>query len=277
MLNPHTSASLEYWFFKLNTPEVALIVDWICRRQLGSGVLRTSVHSPVAREVLFTPHPAILRHGAPELAMAETSWPRGDVRWDLAIRALDERIRPQLFPAEQLRMFDMSLVSAPSVFFDGWIEHRGDRFPVEDARGMISHYWGRQLPPEWWWLSANLDQGPDASLEATILHTHVWGTPLLAPLGYLYYRVGPRRRLLLSPPGRLTVTGTPESFTVSARPLRGPKLTIKATGRDFGSFGEGILNTLTGDLALWEGSALVGEARGNAALERRAPPAVASA
>jgi hypothetical protein len=268
---------LEYWFFKVNHKGVALLVDWICRRRENTGVLRTSIHSPKGREVLFSPHPAILRHGAPELAMQETSWPRGAIRWHLSLQSSADRIRPQIFPAEQLRIFDMSLESAPSVIFNGWIEHRGQHFPVADAPGMLSHYWGRGLPQEWWWIAANQFYDADIALECTVLRSRVWGAPIHAPLGYLFYRNGSQRRLLISPPGRLRVTGSPESFEILAGPDGRGQIRLKAKGRDYGSLGEGIVNTLTGDLEIWEGDDLVAKARETAALERRVSPRTASA
>jgi hypothetical protein len=270
MLKPHPSAPLEYWFFKVNHQHTALLVDWICRRKLNTGILRISIHSPKGREVLFVPHPAILEHGSPELTVERTAWPHGEVRWHLTLQAGAERIRPQIFPAEQLGVFDLSLVSAPTVAFSGWVEHRGDRFPVAEAYGMLSHYWGRQLPADWWWISAN-QFDTDISLECTVLRSHVWGTSLCTTIGYLYLRYMSRSRLLIAPPARISVTGTPESFELKATYLRGPQIALKATWRDYGSFGEGIINTLIGDLEVWEDGELLGRARGTAGLERRQP------
>lgn len=269
MLRTHPTEPLEYWFFKVNHGRTALLVDWICQRATDVGVVRISIHSPVGGEVLFSPHPAILRHGAPELAMQETAWRRGSVRWHLAIEASPDRIRPRLFPAEQLKLFDMSLESAPSATFDGWIEHQGERFPVDHASGMLSHYWGRQLPEEWWWLSANQFANAEVSVECTVLRSRVWGTRMSMPLGYLYYRNGSRRRLIISPPGKLKAAGSPDSFEVRAASFGGPVITLKAKGRDYHSLGEDIFNTLTGDLEVWEGDALVAQCSGAAGLERR--------
>ena len=277
MLEPHPSAPLEYWFFKFNHEGKALLVDWICRRKAETGILRISIHSPLRREVVFSPHPAILKHGAPELAMQESSWPRGDVRWHLSLQASPDRIRPQIFPAEQLQLFDMSLESAPTVTFNGWIEHHGERYPVVNAHGMLSHYWGRNLPREWWWLSANQFDGADVSVECTVLRSRVWGTAFHVPLGYLYYRNGSQSRLLISPPARIKVAGSPDAFAVRADPVRGAPISLKATGRGYASLGDGIINTLTGDLEVWEGRKIVAHARGTAALEHRPNPGDASA
>ncbi|HSB88944.1 MAG TPA: tocopherol cyclase family protein [Anaerolineales bacterium] len=176
-----------------------------------------------------------------------------------------------------MKIFDMSLESAPTVTFNGWIEHHGDRYPVVDALGMLSHYWGRGLPKEWWWISANQFDSAGISVECTVLRSHVWGTKLHAPLGYLYYRNGTRSRLFISPPARITVAGSPDAFEARAASTGGAQITLKATGRDYGSLGDGIINTLVGDLELWDGDSLVAQARGTAALERRADAGKSSA
>lgn len=53
MLTPHPSSALEYWFFKVNTGPIALLVDWISRRRANEHWLKVSIHSPYKREVLF--------------------------------------------------------------------------------------------------------------------------------------------------------------------------------------------------------------------------------
>jgi hypothetical protein len=269
ILTPHPSAPLEYWFFKVNHRGIALLVDWIARRKVSTGHLRISIHSPMGRQVLHTGHPTILRHGAAELSMQETSWLRGDVRWHLALAPSSQRIRPQLFAAEQLKLFDMSLESSPRVAFTGWIEHRGTRFSVDHAPGMISHYWGRALPQEWWWISATRFEDPPLALECMALRSRVWGTSASLSLGYLYFRDRSDSRLLISPPARLTVSGTPEAFEIAASARSGPRFALKATGRDYASFDEGIVNTLVGDLEVWQEGHLLSVVRGTAGLERR--------
>jgi len=272
MLRPHPASPLEYWFFKVNHPPVALLVDWICRRRAGVGVVRISVHSPAGREVLHLPHPAVLRHGAAELAMTETAWRRGPVRWHLRLRASSDRVRPRVLLAEILRLLDLSLESAPRVTFDGWIEHRGERFPIDDARGMVSHYWGRALPPEWWWMSANCFDAPDVVIESAWLRSRLWGTSAALPLGYFYLQRGSQSVFRISPPRRLSVAGSPEAFdVVVGGGWRLPSITLRARGREYASLGDGIVNTLTGDLEVWEDDRLVARATGTAALERRQP------
>lgn len=60
-------------------------------------------------------------------------------------------------------------------------------------------------------------------------------------------------------------------------PFWGPAFILKAMGRDYTSLGEGIVNTLIGDLELWEAGTLVGRAEGTATLERRTPALVPAA
>jgi hypothetical protein len=203
--------------------------------------------------------------------MQATSWYEGDVRWELALETSVERIRPQIFPAEQLKVFDMSLVSAPQVSFSGWIEHRGNRYSINQALGMVSHYWGRQLPEEWWWVSANQFSNADVSVECTLLRSRVWGSTIGVPIGYFYYRSGSRSSLLISPPARITVAGSQDAFQLDVRSLLGRKFSLEVTARQYGALGEGIVNTLVGDLQLTEGGKTVARAEATAALERRAP------
>lgn len=268
MLSPHPFANLEYWFFKFNDQDVALLVDWICRRRLGTGEVRISIHSPYGREVLFVSHNETLVNGPREFTLGSTTWSSGKVQWDLTQRLSEGFIRPQIFPAEQLRIFDLSVVSAPTVLFNGWIQHHSDRYAVTEAKGMISHYWGRQLPQEWWWISAN-NFDSDISLECSLLLSHVWGSSILFPIGYLYIRHETSTRLIIAPPGRISVKGSPDSFVLSAKPMFGPKIVLEAVGRDYNSLREGIINTLIGDLKVWEDDKLLGYAQGTAGLERR--------
>jgi len=47
------------------------------------------------------------------------------------------------------------------------------------------------------------------------------------------------------------------------------KITFIGTGREYGDFGDRIINTLTGDLEIHEGNRVIAYARGTAGLERR--------
>ena len=77
--------------------------------------------------------------------------------------------------------------------------------------------------------------------------------------------------MLISPPVRAQVNGSPERFEVHIRPLGTEPITLKAYGRDYRELGDSIINTLVGDLEIWKGNQLIARAEGTAGLERRDP------
>lgn len=270
MLTPHPSAALEYWFFKVNAGSVALLVDWIARRRRNEHVLRVSIHSPQQRAVLFDNLPApMLEQNF--ISTRRTIGHLGDVAWALDIDCGDERIEPDIFPARLLRMTDLTIVSAPRAKFSGWIEYGAQRVELDRAPGMLSHYWGRQLLPEWWWVSANQFDRADVAVECVVSRSNLWGIPVRLPLAYLYLREGNARQLIISPPALVEQKGAPENFEIQFRSLTAKPITLKAQGREYGDLGEGIVNTLVGDLEIWREGQLVARAQGTAGLERRAP------
>jgi len=271
MLRPHPNAALEYWFFKVNDGPLALIVDWIARRRANEFWLRASLHAPHRREALFDQRPASTISDGLSLDSRHTSGQVGDIGWELDIDTGDEWIAPDIFPARLLRMTDLALVSAPRATFTGQIWHGGERATLQKSPGLVSHYWGRQLASEWWWVSASQFDEPNVAVECSVFRSGLWGIPLKMPLAYLYLRYADGRTLLMSPPARAAVTGSPEQFEIRFQPVGAPPITLRATGRDYGDFGEGIINTLVGDLEIRQGERLVATARGTAGLERRAP------
>jgi hypothetical protein len=138
---------------------------------------------------------------------------------------------------------------------------------------MISHYWGRQLAPEWWWVSANQFDRQGVAVECTVLRSGLWGIPLGLPLAYLYLKEGDERELVLSPPATVRVIGSPERFEIHVRRFWGDTITLIAVGRDYGDLGDDIINTLVGDLEILKGGRVIARAQGTAGLERRAPRA----
>ena len=102
--------------------------------------------------------------------------------------------------------------------------------------------------------------------------TGLWGWPLHVQMAYLHLKEEGRHRLLTSPPQRVVVRGAPESFEVLFRDVTGRSIRLLGRGRDYADLGERIVNTLVGDLELWEGGRLLGRAEGSAGLERRRPP-----
>ena len=268
MLAAHPKAKLEYWFFKVNAGPVAILVDWIARRQTGNNSLRLSIHAPGRREVIFSERSVPMTADC-TLEAGHTIGHLKDVSWDLSMEVGSPWIKPDLFPIGLLRMTDMALVSAPDVTFRGWIECDSVRYPVNEAHGMISHYWGRQLPQQWWWISANQFDAPDLSVECSFFTTSLWNSPLHTKLAYVYLREGAERRLIIPPTSSLT--GTPDRFEIRVPRIGKKPITLVGQGREYGDLGEGIINTLVGDLTIRIGDRVVGSAHGTAGLERRAP------
>lgn len=271
MLQPHPHAALEYWFFKVNAEPMALLVDWIARRNINEHWLRVSIHSPYKREVLFEKQSSLMSPDKSLLTAERTVGQLGEVAWELDIELGVEWIDPNLFPVSLLRITDLSLVSAPLAVFTGWVRHGEQRVNLQRAPGMISHYWGRQLAPEWWWVSANQFDREGVAVECTVLRSGLWGIPVRLPLAYLYLKETAARELVLSPPAIARVTGSPEQFEIQIRRFWAETITLKAVGRAYGDLGDGIINTLVGDLEILKGGRLIARAKGTAGLERRAP------
>jgi hypothetical protein len=268
ILSPHPSAALEYWFFKFNSGPVALLVDWIARRETNEHWLRVSIHSPLKREVLFGKQIDFM----PEdnfLTTKRTVGHLEDISWDLNISPFNDWIKPDIFPAGILHMTDLSLVSAPLVNFTGWIRYGRQQFTIQNAQGMLSHYWGRQLAPEWWWVSANQFDQSGIAVECGIFRSGLWGTSLEIPLAYLYLRQQNKKELVMAPFGLASAKGSTENFELKIQRIGAEPVTLNGAGRDYGDFGEGIVNTLVGDLEIRVGKKLIARARGTACIEHR--------
>ena len=272
MLTPHSTSNIEYWFFKVNKGPIALIVDWIERRKLNEHVLRVSVHSPYKREVIFEKLDAFMPSDNC-LSQTKTVGHSGDVSWNLDIDLGKERIKPDVFPASLLNMSDTFYESAPLAKFSGWIRHGTEKFTLDQVRGAVIQYWGRQLLQEWWWLSAHQFDQEGVALECSVFRTSLWGSSIHMPFAFLYlYRNG-KSDYLMAPPNSVKTEGSPEKFTIEFSRIGRKKITLVGTGREYGDFGERISNTLTGDLDILEGNQLIASAKGTAGLERRAPVA----
>ncbi|MCE9645330.1 MAG: hypothetical protein K8S20_04965 [Chloroflexi bacterium] len=270
MFSPHPTSAVEYWFFKVNSGPVALIVDWIERRKLNEHELRVSIHSPQGRRVIFEKLDALM----PDdnfISPKRTRGRAGDISWDLIIDLGGELIKPDIFPVGLLKMPDTLYESAPMARFTGWIRHGTGKFTLERVCGSVTQYWGRQLIPEWWWLSAHQFDAQDVAVECSIFRTSLWGTSVQIPFAFLYlYRNG-KGHVWMAPPNTAKAEGSPDKFILEFICIGRKKITLVAAGREYGDFGERIINTLTGDLEIFEGGQRIAHARGTAGLERRAP------
>ena len=237
--------------------------------------MRVSIHSPNKREVIFEKLGSFIP-GNNFLTTQKTVGHCGDVTWELDIDPGQELLKPNIFPARLLRMTDLILVSAPLARFTGWIRHGSQHISLNNVSGLLSHYWGRQLASEWWWISAHQFDQEGTTVECTVLRTSLWGTSVQLPFAYLYLQQPDRKDLLLAPFNRVRVAGSPEKFQIEFNRIGREKITLIGTGREYGDFGDRIMNTLTGDLEIREGKRVIACAQGTAGLERRAPATIAS-
>jgi hypothetical protein len=270
MLTPHPASAIEYWFFKVNHGPMALIVDWIERRKLNEHVLRVSIHSPYKREVIFEKLDSFMPSDN-ALSPKKTVGHAGDVSWDLDIELGNEIIKPDIFPAGLLKMPDTLYESVPLARFTGWISHGSEKVTLDQVYGAVTQYWGRQLTQEWWWLSAHQFDQEETAIECCVFRTSLWGTSAQMPFAFLYLHLNGKRDFLLAPPNSAKVEGSPDKFTIEFSNLRRKKITLVGTGREYDDFGERIINTLTGDLDIFEDNQLIASVKGTAGLERRTP------
>jgi hypothetical protein len=270
MLTPHPSSAIEYWFFKVNQGPIALIVDWIERRRLNEHLLRVSIHSPHKREVIFEKLDCLMP-GDNFLSQKRTVGHAGDVSWDLNIELGAEMIKPDVVPAGLLKMPDILYESAPRASFTGWIRHGNQEVTLEQAYGAVTQYWGRQLAQEWWWLSAHQFDRQGVAVECSVFQTALWGTAMQMPFAFLYLHRNGKTDFLMAPPGSAKVIGSPDHFVIEFGGIGRKKIKLVGTGREYGDFGERIINTLIGDLKIFEGDQLIASAKGTAGLERRTP------
>lgn len=270
MLLAHPTSAIEYWFFKVNGGAISLIVDWIERRKLNEHILRVSVHSPYGREVVFEKLASFMPNDN-FLSHKKSIGHAGNVSWDLDIELGNEYIKPDIFPIGLLKMPDTLYESAPLAKFTGWIRHGNEKISLDQVFGAVTQYWGRQLVQEWWWLSTHQFDKEGIAIECSVFRTSIWGTSAQMPFAFLYlYRNG-KREFFLAPPNSANVKGSPDKFTIEFKAIGRKRIALVGTGREYGDFGERIINTLTGDLDIFEGDQLIASAKGTAGLERRVP------
>jgi hypothetical protein len=270
MLVLHPSAAIEYWYFKLNVGKMALLVDWIARRRSNEHILRASIHSSYKREVVFENLPSFVTD-TNFLQSDCTKGQIGEIAWDLSIDLQNKWIYPDIYPSRLSNMLDSVLDSAPLARFSGWIRHGKEEVRFENVTGMVSLYWGRSLNQDWWWLSANQFEQEGFAVEAAVAHSRLWGLPLTMPFSYFYLRQPHQDALTVLPLGLVRAKGNPDSFEITVPRLAAAPIRLLGKGREYGDLGDRIMNTLVGDLQIWEGEKLLAEAKGTACLERRHP------
>jgi hypothetical protein len=262
-------APLEYWFFKVVSGDLAFLVDWIVRRDLGEAEVRVSVwvrgHGRVVRDTSRTWR---VRGSTVEIAdcMFSPTLNDGavdDVRWELRAVPGSARLDPVPSSAKKLHPFDLELVSRPRARFSGTVEVAGETFRLIDARGTLSHYWGRRLPPAWVWVSADGLDASDSIVEAVLLRTRLWKVPRASVLGgYVVVDGGGRSTQVIAPAyGVISGQGDDASFSLRARTMRREvRLTATARPETYNDLGEGIRQTLLADVTVEDWGSCLGRA-----------------
>jgi hypothetical protein len=191
-----------------------------------------------------------------------------DVRWDLACAPGPWVLEPAPVLARLLHPFDLELVARPRARFSGTVIVGGEIFRVDDAAGTLVHYWGRRLPDAWLWVSADGVGERDAAVEAVLFRSRLWGVPKPAVAGgYVAINDRGRTAQIIAPVyGRVTARGNETAFEMRARSWgRSMHLTARSPHATYNDLGEGIRQTLLGDLTV-DG---LGTCSGRAGLEIR--------
>lgn len=266
-------APLEYWFVKVGSGELAFLVDWIIRRAGAAAEVRISVWVRGHGRVLRGQSSCWREAGTGveicgcRLTSSRATGELEDVRWDLSYAKGPWLLEPAPLPARLLHPFDLELTARPRARFTGTVSVDGEMFRVDDA-GTCVHYWGRRLPDSWLWVSAGGVGDGDAVVEAALFQSRLWGTPgARVNGGYVAVDGGGRRTQIIAPVyGRITARGNETAFEIRAR-SRGQAvhLTARAPRTSYNDLGEGIHQTLLGDLTVdgW------GSCSGQAGLEIR--------
>jgi hypothetical protein len=262
-------AAFDYAFFKLNLPEheVALLVDFIVRRRAGIAQVRVSTHAPTGAGMSFSEIP--LDHlvigsmtlpdrgthvGDNWLSATGSRGSVGDTAWNLTFQPIGSVLHPQIRLLEPLHPFDLSLQSVPDVRFSGRLRIGGQRYEVNEARGMVSSYFGRALPERWFWVSCNTFDREDVTLECVISRMALFGGPMHLKTGYFAIRTAERCETILAPlNGSIRLEGTREAFTITARLYSSKEVyTLDCSARtcDYHDLGDRIWNTLLGSCTL---------------------------
>ncbi len=253
-------APLEYWFFRTAIDDLALLVDVIVRgreRQAETRVVaRIGDHTEVTRvsSPTWSGDADGIRAGENLITASASRGRVGETSWNLAVDLGPDRICPMPPALAWLRIYDMQIVSAPTASVSGTITVADRTWSLDSRPAMVSHYWGRALPPRWTWASV-IGTADEPRMETTVLNSRVWGTPLVVPCGYVW-RSG-------APGARPTVTVMPLNGLVrsvregsgarvlASRPFGAKSdLACTADAATFADLGEGIRQSLTATVVI---------------------------
>jgi hypothetical protein len=252
-------APLEYWFWKVTTPEGGAIVDFLVRRELGTAEVRVSTWRPDVQPVIhesataWSGGPEGIRIGDSHLDAAGSAGSAGDVRWEIRWDLGAPRLAPRPDWFGPLHPFDMELVARPHAHLRGLLR-MGRRTLKLGGPGMVAHYWGRRLPERWTWVSASgFDDDPGARVEALLVSSRLWGGPLHVPAGYVWLSEGGHVEETIEPlNGAIKLTRHGYAVRISSLRADGRRHTIEcsAPADSFNLVGDGVEQSLSADLSL---------------------------
>jgi hypothetical protein len=267
-------ARLDYWFIKFYAGDLAFLVDYIVRRETGQGEVRVSLWVRGAGRVLVHTSTSWDTDGGIRIGenVLDDRGCRGavdDAEWNLTYEVHSSRATPRVPLLSRWNAFDLASVIRPRVAFSGSVTVAGERFEVDDAYGILIHYWGRRLPDRWHWISAGAVDGTGTAVEAMAMTSKLWGRGPSLDIGYLWTREGEQERMLISPMnGVIKRSGDLTEYAFVGRRLRSAtKLRCAADPGSYNDLGEGIHQTLLGRCTV------DGKTELQAALEYRLPPA----
>ncbi len=157
-----------------------LLVDFIWRRRPGTAEVRVSCftdgHAGIHRRVQrWDP-------GEPPGAVAGCLFDRngssgsvGPVSWELRFEREPAQLLVPPGPLRWTRALDVSVASWPMCSATGRVRVDADDAAVGHGPAMTCHYWGRQLPREWVWLSANDFERSGVAVEVALMRSALWG------------------------------------------------------------------------------------------------------
>ncbi len=234
-------------------PQGQLLVDFIWRRRPGTAEVRVSSftdgHADIQRSVQrWDP-------GEPPGAVAGCLFNRngssgsvGPASWDLRFEREPAQLLVPPGPLRWARALDVSVASWPMCSATGHVRVGADNAVVDHRRAMTCHYWGRQLPREWVWLSANDFDRSGVAVEVALMRSALWGVGVPLPAaGYAWLRNDGRESLVPSPLTGLVTRrdGSRTAVDVAVRSLRERFWLRAAAPRDsFVNLGDGITQSL---------------------------------
>jgi hypothetical protein len=261
-------AALEYWFWTFHAGDLAFLVDFIVRRRTGEGEIRVSLwirgqgRVEHFRTTAWSADANRITIGDGRLSPDGSSGAVADIAWDLSWSAGETAISPTPGLSGRAHPLDLRFLLRPDARFDGSVRVGGETFAVANEPGSFTHYWGRRLPDQWLWISATRFEGhPEQRLEAAIGRSRLWGTvPMATPIAYVWITDGRRSELTISPLNGLVRQrrdGGTISIDVRRWNGRRHRITCRA-GTSQNDLGEGIRQTLSGELTLDGVSAVAG-------------------